>query len=91
MERIDKQLKRIDECESLGMWESAAYFLSESPVTAEMAAGTYKAIIAGENSGVQKTACNLWNWKEKRKCQMLHKYITHFTGIQILNILTRKI
>ena len=26
LERIDLQLKRMDECESLGMWECAAYF-----------------------------------------------------------------
>ena len=42
LERIDLQLKRIDECESLGMWECAAYFLSSSQETAEMAAGTYQ-------------------------------------------------
>lgn len=29
LERIDKQLKRIDEFESLGMYECAAYFLSD--------------------------------------------------------------
>ncbi len=75
MERIDRQLRRIDECESLGMWECAAYFLSDSPVTAEMAAGTYKAIIAGENSGVQKSACNLWSWQKQKECAVLHQYI----------------
>ena len=75
MERIEKHLKRLDECESIGMWECAAYFLSESPVTAEMAASTYKAIIAGENSGVQTAACNFWNWQEQQSRQLLYRYI----------------
>ncbi|MDE6088833.1 MAG: ATP-binding protein, partial [Oscillospiraceae bacterium] len=77
MERIDKHLKRIDECESLGMWESAAYFFSDSPVIAEMAAGTYKALIAGENSGVQTAALNLWGESAKKKRSVLHQYITN--------------
>ena len=50
LERIDLQLKRLQECESLGMWECAAYFLSDSQESAEMAASTYKALMKGENS-----------------------------------------
>lgn len=50
LEKIDEQLKRINECESFGMWECAAYFLSEYQETAEMTAGTYKALMSGENS-----------------------------------------
>ncbi len=37
LEKIDEQLKRINECESFGMWECAAYFLSDYQETAEMA------------------------------------------------------
>jgi hypothetical protein len=64
LERIDLQLKRIDECESLGMWECAAYFLSDSQETAEMAAGTYKALMKGEKSGVETSAINFWGLGE---------------------------
>ena len=39
--RIEKQLKRMDEFESLGMYECAAYFLSEDQYAAEVAASTY--------------------------------------------------
>ena len=60
LERIDLQLKRIDECESLGMWECGAYFLSDSQETAEMAAGTYRALMKGEKSGVETSAINFW-------------------------------
>lgn len=36
LERINKQLKRIDEFESLGMYECAAYFLSDNQYAAEV-------------------------------------------------------
>lgn len=56
LERINKQLKRIDEFESLGMYECAAYFLSDDQYAAEVAASTYKALMRGENSGVEIAA-----------------------------------
>lgn len=80
LERIDLQLQRIDECESFGMWESAAYFLSDSQETVEMAAGTYKALMIGEKSGVEMSAINFWgNSNQKQKqLPMLRDYITNF-------------
>jgi hypothetical protein len=78
LERIDQQLKRIDECESLGMWESAAYFLSDSQETAEMAAGTYKALMKGEKSGVETSAINFWGRKNAKQLPLLREYITNF-------------
>ena len=77
LERIDLQLKRIDECESLGMWECAAYFLSDSQATAEMAAGTYKALMRGEKSGVETSSINFWGRREAKKLPLLHDYLTN--------------
>ena len=67
LERIDLQLKRIEECESLGMWECAAYFLAEQRATVEMAAGTYKALMRGEHTGVETAALNLWDAKSAQR------------------------
>ncbi|NBH13138.1 ATP-binding protein [Lachnospiraceae bacterium] len=78
LERIDSQLKRIDECESIGMWECAAYFLADSQETAEMAAGTYKALMKGEKSGVEMSAINFWGRQEGDKLAKLRDYITNF-------------
>jgi DNA helicase HerA-like ATPase/uncharacterized membrane protein YjfL (UPF0719 family) len=78
LERIDLQLKRIEECESLGMWECAAYFLSDSQETAEMAAGTYKALMKGEKSGVETSAINFWGRQNKKQLPLLREYITNF-------------
>ena len=78
LERIDLQLKRIDECESLGMWECATYFLSDSQETTEMAAGTYKALMKGEKSGIETSAINFWGRQNRKQLPMLREYITNF-------------
>mgnify|MGYP001076705856 CR=1 FL=1 len=78
LKRIDDQLKRIEDCESVGMWECAAYFLSDNQETAEMAAGTYKALMKGQNSGVESSAINFWGRQQAEKLPVLYDYITNF-------------
>ncbi len=77
LQRIDKQLKRIDEFESLGMYECAAYFLSEDQYAAEVAASTYKALMRGENSGVEIAAVNSWGNSEKETTEIIGQYVTN--------------
>ncbi len=80
LERIEKQLQRLNDCESMGMWECAAYFLSDTSETAEMAAGTYKALIRGEKTGVESSATNFWGygkWAEQQ-IPLLQNYIYNF-------------
>lgn len=78
LERIDKQLERLNESESIGMWECAAYFMSENSYASEIAASTYKALMTGENSGVEVSAINSWNKREKEKVKLLKDYVTNF-------------
>lgn len=79
LERLDLQLKRLQEFESLGMWECAAYFMSDSPYAAEIAASTYKALMRGENSGVEASAINSWSKSsDPMKTAEMQKYITNF-------------
>ena len=78
LQRIDKQLKRIDEFESLGMYECAAYFMSGDQYAAEVAASTYKALMRGENSGVEIAAINSWGCSEKEKTELIGQYVTNF-------------
>ncbi len=77
LDKIDMQLKRIDECEEVGMLECAAYFLADSCETVEMAAGTYKALMKGDRSGVETSAVNLWGSNKAAKTQRLREYITN--------------
>lgn len=78
LERINKQLKRIDEFESLGMYECAAYFLSDDQYAAEVAASTYKALMRGENSGVEIAAINSWGQSQREETATLAQYIKNF-------------
>ena len=61
MERIDQQLDRIRACESFGLWSCAAYFISEDIQVCTIAASTFKALVAGDDSYLDKTYINVWN------------------------------
>jgi hypothetical protein len=78
LERLDLQLRRIKEFESLGMWECAAYFLSDNQYSAEIAASTYKALMRGEDSGVEISAVNTWGTQSGSKIGVLKDYIKNF-------------
>lgn len=77
LEKIDLQLDRIKEFESLGMWECAAYFTSDTAGIAEIAASTYKALMCGEDSGVEISAINSWD-KSNNDTQKIGKYLVNF-------------
>lgn len=76
--RIDQQLERLNEFESLGMYECAAYFMSEDQTTAEIAASTYEGIMKGENSGVEGSAINSWGIFEKNTTKYIEDYVKNF-------------
>ncbi len=78
LQRIDKQLKRIDEFESLGMYSCAAYFMSGNQYAAEVAASTYKSIMHGENSGIETSAINSWGNKQKLNTKLISQYVKNF-------------
>lgn len=58
---IEAQLKRIEESSALGMWEFAAYIISESPMIANNVAHMYLALTQGEESFLTKAAVNFWD------------------------------
>lgn len=62
LKRIDRQLQRIEQAESTGLWQTGAYFLSydNDRATAEIAATIFKSIMQGESSGIETSAINSW-------------------------------
>lgn len=79
LDRLDIQLERMRDFESLGMWECAAYFTSDTPHVAELAATSYKALMSGESSGIETSAINSWSRRaDKQKAERLHEYLTNF-------------
>ncbi len=60
LEMLERQMKRLEQCVSLGMWDFAAYVISPSPVIANNVAHMYLALTQGENSYLEQSAVNLW-------------------------------
>lgn len=76
LERLEKQLKRLDECESVGMWDFAAYFLGESAAETETAASVYRSLVSGHQSGLELSAVNTWT--EETRVRQVADYVTNF-------------
>ncbi len=60
MKLIDEQLERANEFDSYGMWNVAAYFMSDDMSDAEIAASNYRSLMNGENTGREVSAINSW-------------------------------
>lgn len=75
--RIDKQLERIEMCESTGFWSTGAYFLSYNTdrSTAEIGATIFRSIMQGEQSGVENSAINTWYPESETKFNNIVNYI----------------
>jgi hypothetical protein len=82
MQKIQKHLERIEECESFGMWNFAAYFLGETAAQTETAANTYKSIVAGVDSGIERSAVN--SWSDSDSIRKLLPYIKNFVQPQFV-------
>ncbi|MCD8020327.1 MAG: DUF87 domain-containing protein [Clostridiales bacterium] len=60
LEILEDQMKRLEQSTALGMWDFAAYFISEDQNVASNAAHSYLALTQGEKSYMSQTAVNLW-------------------------------
>ncbi len=78
LKRIDKQLERIEACESSGLWSAGAYFMSYDTdrASAEIGATIFRSIMQGEQSGVENSAINTWYLDPEDKGNELAKYVS---------------
>ena len=60
LELLEAQMERLEQSDALGMWDFAAYVLSEDIDIANNAAHSYLALTQGEKSFMAKAAVNLW-------------------------------
>ena len=78
LELLESQMKRLEQSTALGMWDFAAYVLSEDQNIANNVAHTYLALTLGEESYMSKSAINLWKGKveeEKQSSRVIASYI----------------
>lgn len=67
LDRIEKQLERLETCENFGGFHCAAYIIGENRQEVLTAAGNYNAMMRGENSYLQSSHINTWDKKEDVK------------------------
>lgn len=67
MAHIDMLLKKTDEYDSYGLWNTAGYFCSNDMSAAEIAASNYRSLMNGDNSGREVSAINSWHRYEKNE------------------------
>ena len=73
LDKIDKHLERLDECESFGAFDCAAYIIAEDRETALTVASNYNALMRGKDSSVQASHINSWYKEEETK--IISRYI----------------
>lgn len=78
LELLESQMKRLEQSTALGMWDFAAYVLSEDQNIANNVAHTYLALTLGEESYMSKSAINLWRGNvdgEKDSAKVISSYV----------------
>lgn len=77
LDLLDEQMKRYEESSALGMWDFAAYVLSEDYDVANNVAHSYIALTEGTKSFMSKNAVNLWrgDTAESGEAQEICKYL----------------
>lgn len=60
LDLLEEQMKRLEQSTALGMWDFAAYVLSEDQNIASNVTHSYLALTQGEQSYASQTAVNLW-------------------------------
>ena len=60
LEKLDEQMKRLEQSSALGLWDFAAYVVSNDHSVANSVAHTYLALTQGKDSYLSSAAVNLW-------------------------------
>ena len=77
LDKIDKHLERLDECDSFGAFDCATYVIAEDRETSLAVASNYNAIMRGQDSSVQASHINTWTKVIDRS--NIGKYLNGFT------------
>ncbi|SDB55424.1 AAA-like domain-containing protein [Ruminococcaceae bacterium FB2012] len=78
LEKIKKNIERIDKCEAYGAFNFAAYVISPDPETNTVAAAGYNALTRGENSSMQSSYINNWG-PTSPEYNKVKEYLLHFS------------
>lgn len=75
---IDKQIERLQKCESYGAFNCATYVVSSDPETNAIVSSGYNALMRGDNSALQAAHINNWNGNTP-KGKIIKEYLMKFS------------
>lgn len=78
LEKIEKQIERLESGKSQGFWNAGAYFLSEEPQNSIIAANIYAGVIKGEKSNIEPHAVIHYNFETKKELSVLKSYLCDY-------------
>ena len=65
LDKVNKNIERLDKCETYGAFNCATYVISPDPETNAIVANGYNALMRGDNSALQSSYINTWNNTDK--------------------------
>ena len=71
MDNIEQQIKRLEECSALGLWDFSAYVISNEPKLTKNVAHSYLSLTQGEESYLGKGCVNYWDYTQKESVNMI--------------------
>lgn len=80
LSRVEEHLKRINNSQTFGMWNSACYIVTDDVSTATIGTSTLAAIFAGDSGASPRAYCNQWdatNTVEREKILDYLQYLRH--------------
>lgn len=77
LQKIERYMKWIDECENYGVFNCCTYVISSNAGTNTLVANHYQSLMRGENSGLQMTGIN--TWADGARTDIVKDYISHLT------------
>ncbi len=89
IQRIEKQIQRLDECEGVGMWKNATYVMANNNIQAENVANYLLGIIQGKESYVEASVINSWSAAAIGKgdeFKNILEYVRHFVHPVLVNM-----
>jgi len=79
---LQEQEGRLEQGAALGLWDFAAYVLSEDPGTANNVAHSYLALTQGEKSYLSRAAVNLWRGDMSPERESAQEICAYLRGLR---------
>ena len=89
IEKIEKNIKRININQATGMWQCATYVMSQDKATCNNVANFLRGITQGDDSYIETAAIQKWDGKDTNDCETVkevYEYLSNFTHPIFINM-----